>query len=285
MDLTSDTAIPIKLQVTIEPDLPTIVPDVVSFETGARLIDIQTTSLFCYEHHGSDFNIQSRGALTAFFEDLILGRNLPLVFATPIVRDIDTVMAITLFLRRDVALHSAMPGIVSSIEFAHRMGLPGWAHVDPDLGRLIQLIRGYGLQEGLSRQEAGDRLALSIGWLSDYVLEGKVPHVGESPDIEVLDTGTNGFVVAETKGSVLEAWVEIFRLGFLRGVLFGPIVAIARKSFFVELDLIKASHILNELERTCGGVGQWSPELHFLFGPEGGTVLTRQAIIDVLVRI
>ena len=279
---------PLELRVRIEKDLPVVVPDSISFETGATRAQTMEEGLWCYEHHGEDFLVQDRGALSSFFEDLILGRQLPLNFATPEIRDIDTLLAITLFLRRDVALHPMMPSLVANVDFCHRLGLPALAHVDPDLARFLQFLRGYLLEENISKREFGDRLSACIQWVIEYVMSGDLPHLGAPPEVTVLDQGSNGFCVAEVGGSVLEGWIELFRAGFLRGVAFtreGNNVLAARKSTLVGFDLSKACHLLNELEAASGGSEPWACEGDFLASPELGTCLSRKVVLDVLVRV
>jgi hypothetical protein len=123
------------------------------------------------------------------------------------------------------------------------------------------------------------------------MLNGRLPHLGKPwPDVSVVDRGTNGFVLAETPGALVEGWVELYRQGFLRGVLVGPRdeesrrkVLISRKSAFLSFDFTKASAILNEMERAMGELPGWRTEGQlWLWGPEDGTLILLEHLVKVL---
>lgn len=280
------------LNVRIEKDLPSIVEGAVSFETGAS--KAQVASEVAYEHHGPDFTTDDRGALPAFYEDLILGRPMPTVFATPRIQDIDTIMAITLFLHRDLATHPATPALVYTVDFVHRLGIAALPHLDDKLARFLSAMRAYFPEKGLSQRETSNRLQTAIGWLRQYIYEGTFAFVGKIPEVHVrgLDFGTNGFVVAEGHGPLLDGWIELYRLGHLRGLLVGPPqndhrqVLIARKSLFLPLNLEAACRIFNQMEAAMGEPPEWQVvDDLWLESPKGGTILLIQDMTKVLIRV
>jgi hypothetical protein len=283
-----------ELNVRIEKALPALVPGAISFETGARRADLDAPDVFAYEHHGEEFRPSDRGALPCFFEDLLLGRPLPLTFATHSIQDIDTLVAIAVFLHRDLATHPATPELVYTADFVHRLGLPALAHIAEDKARFLSALRGYFPEKGLSQRELSERVVTAVGWVREYLQEGRIPVLGPVPqsDIRVLDHGTSGFVVAETPGNLLDGWVELFRLGFLRGVLFGhragdrKAVLVARKSHFVALDLPAAARALNQLEITMGETPEWTVSRDGLWlEHQAGTLLLLSQVLAVLVRV
>jgi hypothetical protein len=282
-----------ELNVRIEKDLPPIVPDAISFETGTSRQDLQGVP--AYEHHGQDFTPFDRGALPSFFEDLLLGRPMPLVFATPRIQDIDTVAAIALFLHRDLATHPNTPGFIYTVDFVHRQGFAALAHVEERLARFFSALRDYFPEKGLSQREVGTRLTTAVGWIREYIHEGSLPVLGDQNVAlpRVLDIGTNGFVLAEATGSLIDSWVELYRLGFLRGMLIRledndlRSILIARKSPFIEFNLELAARILNQMETAMGHLPEWkvSPDSLWLESPPDGTLLLVQHVTEVLVRI
>lgn len=282
------------LHVRIEKDLPDIVPDAISFETGAARRDLDAPDPVIYEHHGREFTPFDRGALPSFYEDLVLGRAMPPVFATPRIQDIDTLLAIALFLHRDLATHPATASFVYTVDFVHRHGLPALAHIEEDLARFLSALRTYFPDKGLSQRETGDRLTQAIGWIREYIHEGKLPVLGAPPrtEVRVLDQGNSGFVVAETTGSLWDGWVELYRTGFLRGVLIDFAtdrrrVLVARKSPFLAFDLRAASRIFNQMETAMGELPDWTAHENGLWleGPSDGTLILVKDILDVLVRV
>lgn len=278
------------LTVKIEPDLPPVVEEAVSFETGASKDDMGQWGV--YEHHGDEFDTQSRGALPHFFEDLLLGEPMPLVFATKSIKDVDTLVAIALFLHRDLAIHPAMPGFVYTVDFIHRLGLPALAHVDEDVGRFVSFLRSQFPEKGLSKRETGDRLKQAILLIREYVMQGNLPHLGKPPEKpRVLNVGTNGFVVAQTTGNLFDGWVELYREGFLRGLLVNTgdgdrkHVMAARKSPCVPFDLMMGAHLLNQMESAMGELPEWSSDGSWLSGPSEGTLILVADILKVLTRV
>lgn len=272
----------LRLQVLIDPKLPSVSESCVSFETGGAPDD---RAKWSYSHSGG-----SPGALTLFFEDLVLGAPFPLTMGVHRIGGVDTVLAVALFMNRDLALHPSMPGLVASVDLYHRYGAPALAHLASDLGRFLRLLDGY-FQPFLPRDEAGRRLSEAVVWVREYVMEDKLPHIGgEGASVRVVDVGTNGFLVGECRKPSYETWVEAYRLGFLSGVLFGPEeggyrnVVISKKSEFVSLGLPRAMRFLNELEEAQGELSGWQLEGIFLRSPEVGTTLLPSMILEVLQR-
>ncbi len=290
-----DLGVPqLEFNAKIDPTLPAVVPDAISFETGASRKQAGDPDLFVYEHHGVDFGPADPGALTSFFEDMILGRPLPLVFATHQVRDLDTIVAMALFFQRTLAIHPAMPGFVACVDLVHRRGPAMLGHIEPNLGRFFLLLRTVFPEKGLSKRELGERIATAIRWITEY-LDGGPPALGIPwPSVRVLDVGTDGFVVAETSGHLPGGWVELYRKGHLRGLLIGPDiegrrkVLIARKSPTVSFDLSTAAEVFNEMERAMGELPEWrlagSPST-WLWGPERGTLLRVGQMLELLKRV
>lgn len=283
------------LNVRIEKDLPQIVPEAVSFETGASREQLLDPSVIAYEHHGPEFTVSDQGALPAFFEDLILGRPMPTTLATPAIQDVDTIVAVALFLHRDLATHPNMPGFVYVTDFVHRMGLPAMSHLDDHLSRFYSALRAYLPDKGLSQRELSQRLQNAVGWVRKYIHEEAIPFVGSPPKVavRVIDHGTNGFVVAEGTGPLLDGWVELYRQGHLRGLLVGPAfddrrqALIARKSPFLPFNLEMAARILNQMESAMGELPEWSvsPNRLWLEGPKEGTLILVQDLLKVLTRV
>lgn len=279
------------LRVLIEPSLPAVVVDAVSFETGASRADTFSQDHLVYEHHGKEFSPEAQGALTRFFEDIALGRKIPPTFATHSIHDVDTTLAITLFLNRDLVLIPGMVSLVAQVDLIHRRGVAMLGHLDDYMVRFIRLLRAY-LPETLKSTEVQERITTASQWVRDYVTEGAFPSVGRSlPDVNVLDRGTGGFVVAETTGDLLEGWVVLFSQGFIRGVLVGPgkdgrrRVVAARKSVYVPLDVGMAAKLLNDVEAAMGEPTEWKCEGDWLFGPTNGTVLTLPHMLKVFLRV
>jgi hypothetical protein len=277
-------------EVLIDPNAPPLHPKAVTFETGARRSDVADPSLWAYEHHGEGFSPVDPGALTALFEDLVLGRPLPMTFLTHRVRDVDTLVAIAAFVFRDVVLHPRMLDLVAKVDLVHRRGFQLLGHLTSEDVRFLRLLRGY-FPDGLTRREQGDRLRTALGWIRDYVLEERLPALGAAlVGATELQRGSDGFVVGVTGGSLTEGWVDLFRKGHLRGILFGPRVEgqptalIARKSAYVALDLVLAERLLNEVEAAAGGPTGWAVAGDWLWGPVEGTRILASHIIEVLLR-
>jgi hypothetical protein len=286
------SVVPIEFKVIIEPSLPALVPEAISFETGATPQEVADPSMFAYEHHASGFSSQA-GALVHFFEDLIKGRQFPLTFATHAIRDVDTLFAIALFLHRDLAIHPSTPGVVTSVDMVHRLGDPFLGHLEPGLERLLRRMRVY-FPKGLSRGEAADRLSTALGWIHGYITEGTFPHPGvEPPPPRVLDIGTNGFVLAQQDEPrhLYDAWIALYRKGFLRGVVVSGDrksrrnVLASRKSLLVNFDLQRAASLLNEMEVSIGEPPGWESEGQWLTGPEAGTLILTSHMMEVFLRV
>ncbi len=290
----SDVAVELELSVKIEPDLPQVVPGAISFETGASREQVGTAGAFIYEHHGGGWRPSDKGALPAFFEDLILGCPFPPTFATRELRDVDALLAIALFLHRDLATHPTMPALVNEVDFVHRVGFSALAHVPEALARFLCMLRSYLTPQGLTKREFSERLATSVGWLREYVLDERLPHLGPSlSPVRVLEQGTNGFVVAETSGPMIDGWVTLYRQGHLRGMLLRgregdrKNVLVARKSPYVPLDLPSACAAFNQMESAMGELPEWkvSSDGLWLEGPPGGSLLLGTHLLSVLLRV
>lgn len=284
---------PVNLEFTlrIEPQALPIIQDAITFETGASRAQTLDPAFHAYEHHGPDFGSRDPGALTCFFEDLILGRPLPLVLVTRAIQDLDTLWAIALFLHRDVALSARMPGIVAQVDMVHRRGLSLMGHLDKDFALFLRLQRAY-FPTGLSQDETGNRLRIALGWIREYVADGTLPALGKPlAGAQVVERGTDGFVAAESPGDLLEAWVSLFREGHLRGLVAGPIregrrkVLAARKSSFCRFNLTLGARLFNDIETAMGEPASWHVEGDWLWGPAKGTMILMPHLLEVLVRI
>lgn len=232
-------------------------------------------------------------AVSGFYLDLVMGRPLPLTFVTREVSQVGTLVAVALFLHRDLALAPAMASVIAAAELVDRFKLVGLAHVEPDLARFFRLVTKY-LPGGLARREQQERLATAVGWVRDYVRSGVLPALPhEPPPPKVLDRGTNGFVLAESPSwAQLDlGWVELFRQGYLRGLLLGAerderIVAMAaRKSSFLAYDLKQAQEILNEAERAMGEPPEWALHDNWLHSPPNGTLMRPDTLIQVMLHV
>jgi len=279
-----------ELHLFVDPKAPPILSDAVTFETGASQAQVVDPSLWAYNHHGEGFGQADTGALTCFYEDLILGRPLPTKFVVGRV-DIDSLVASTLFLHRELLTHAATLGFVAHVDFVHRRGFNALAHVDPNMASFLRFLSGY-LPDGLSKQDLNARLSTVIGWIREYIAEDKMPSLQvRLPSLVVLDEGVGGFVVAETTGGLPDGWVELYRRGYYRGVLFGPrrgtlpTVLVSRKSAYVPLDLSRATYLLNEAEVIFGGPPAWSLEQDWLWGPPDGTLVPPSHVIEAVVGV
>jgi hypothetical protein len=278
------------LQVIVDPGLPAVIANGVSFECGATPEQTRSGALI-YEHHGEGFTTEHQGSLPRFFEDVASGRKIPQMFGTHAIRDVDTIFAIALFLNRDLALVPNMVGLVAQMDLIHRRGMSMLAHIDPYMVGFVRLLRDY-FPEKLSRAELGQRIERASGWIRELVTEGSSPAIGRGlPEVRIIDRGTNGFVVAETMGDLVEGWVVLFSMGFIRGVLVGPEkdgrypVLAARKSPHVALDLNTAAKLLNDVESAMGEPPEWNAKADWLFGPTKGTMLTLPHLMEVFLRV
>ena len=279
------------LQIFVEAKAPPVLDGALTFETGATLAQTTSPTLWAYEHHGESFGQVNPGALTCLYEDLALGRPTPSAFVTRRINDIDTIVAAALFLYRDLLTLPGTTGLVAQTDLVHRRGLAMTGHVDPDLALFFRLLRGY-FPDGLGRAAQNERLCTAVGWVREYLTTGKLPALGARfPCPTVLDTGPGGFVVAEARGSMPEAFFELYRRGFQRGVLFGgrnetrlPTL-VARKSLFVPLDLARAMHRLNEAEVVAGGRAAWLCDGDWLWSPPEGSLLLAVDIVGHVVGV
>lgn len=281
----------LEFRIIIEPRCAPVIDGVLTYEAGASREQASDPALHVYEHHGPEFGQADPGALTSFFEDLILGRPMPLVFCTPAIQDVDTLFAIALFLHRELAITPSMPGLVGQVDLVHRRGLPVLGHVGQDFALFLRLLRAY-FPVGLSKIDMGARLGTAVQWIREYALQGTLPATGRPfAEARVLQRGTDGLVVAETAGDLLEAWVTLFSNGHLRGLLVGPErdgrrrVLGARKSFFCSFDLALAARLLNEVEAAMGEKPAWKAEGDWLWGPPVGTAILVPHIVEVLLRV
>lgn len=226
----------LRCDVIVDPSLPDKVSGSISFDTGAD------PGLHVY-------GVTHVGPLMSFYEDLIVGLPMPLTFATHRVNGPHTVVAAALFLDRQLALLASTPGFVYLVDLVCRFGDPMLAHADPQVARFIRgLYSNFPLH--LTQQQQGNRLKTAVQWVRDYLLTGELPNLGaHSPEVTIQDRGSNGFVVAETKGNTVLAWETLFRLGFLKGFVVGDRqVTAARKNVAVGFDLERLSVTLNQMQ-------------------------------------
>lgn len=272
------------LRVTIDPDLPTQLNEaVVAF--GPFKGTCAGLTVYAPDGPGSQ--------LSRLYVDLICGRPLPLTFFTRSAQNLATVVAASLFLDRELCLHPMSASLVSAVELATQLREGGLAHVDRDLARLFLLVDGYFCAAPLSREEQGRRLGQVVEWLRGYVLAGEfpaLPRVAEPPT--VIDRGTNGFVLATATGRLVDAVIELYRQGHLRGAVFHPLEsgrerALAfRKSPYVRFDLAAAGCHLNAVETGLQRQpGRWKEEGFLLMGPPEGTTIPRQALVATFLRV
>lgn len=246
-----------------------------------------------FEILDNDGVLYPKHGLRAFYDDLIMGRPFPLTLVTSALDTIGSLVAVTVFLYRDLAIHPATPNLVVSADLVDSYKHAGLAHIDRDMARFFVFLGEY-LPSGLNRKEQESRLLSAVGWLREYLLNGALPALPHEPPVpRVIERGTNGFVVAETPGwkDMETSWVELFRQGFLRGVLFGTpredrqVALVARKSAFLQFDLRRAAEIFNEAERSMGEAPGWESNELWLRTPPEGTLLLPTTILEVLLRV
>jgi hypothetical protein len=166
------------------------------------------------------------------------------------------------------------------------------AHVDPELTQFIRFLRTF-FPKSLGPQELSMKLGQAVEFISEYVVNDRLPQMGASPEPPVvLDRSTDGFVVAEARHPSLgEAWVHLFRGGFVRGVTFSMEergrrhVLGARKGPFVQFNLSLAASQLNEIERAMGEAPEWKADALWLYSPPEGTIMLATHMLQVLVRV
>lgn len=277
--------------VEISVDSPVVVEDAVCFETGGSRAQAADPALWVYEHHGQGFGWSDPGALTIFYDDLIHGRPMPSKFASKMLRDIDVLLAIVLHKKPDLVTCPNALKLVTGVDLVHRRGAVGMAHVDAELSQFFRFLRKLFPKDQTKRNfEAA--LVQAMNFIEDYILNDRLPQMGAPSEAPVvLDRGTGGFVVAETAGSLGEAWVHLFRNGFVRGVIFGKDqagrrqVLGARKGPFVAFKIDLAVQLLNEMERAVGELPEWRNDALWLYGPPDGTTMVVSHILTILVRV
>jgi hypothetical protein len=282
----------IQLQVLVDPKVNGLVKDAISFETGLTRAQAADPHLYAYEHHGAEFTLVDPGALWSFYEDVLLGRPLPEKFVTRTLENFDTLYAITLFLHRDLVTHPATPGLLASVDLAHRRGIQGLAHLAPDLVNFLVMVTLLFTRE-TSKKEQGEQLRTVVGWIYEHVTEDRLPHVGQQlPTATILETGTNGFVVAEGRGRLNLTWIDLYRQGYLRGVLLGPPgkaghreVLGSRKSVYVPFNLVQAASLLNQIEAALGQPPEWTADELWLRSPPTGTLIDIPHLMEVFLRV
>lgn len=278
------------LNVRIESQLPKVSVHAVNYETGASRQMTQDHDTVTYEHHGEDFATTDKGALTAFYEDLILARPVPETFVTHALRDIDTLTAIALFLHRDLLKLTNTASFVHKVDAVHRFDAIGLAHTDEPTGVFLSALRRYISETGLPKRELASRVTTAVNWIHEFIEHGRSPFEAEPRGARIIDVGSHGFVVATTFGNLTDGWIDLFRAGHLRGVLSGPTdrdrrpYLIARKSPYVTLNLPIARDILNRMEAGLGEPPSWHLNGDLWLGHPGSLVLFRQ-VIDVLIRV
>ena len=242
-----------------------------------------------------DFEVKHPGAvaytgeqvplLASLWVDLISGRPLPTRLVIKQVKNVEQLVCLSLFMDREVALSPKIPALVGSVELAKNLHAAGLAHIEPDLARLLTFLDQYLFSSNLNPKELSRKLQEALLWIRNYVLEGSLPNMPRPSDPpKILDHGTNGFVVAETRGRFVDAIVDVYRQGFLRGILFGTAgssaVVCFKKSHYLRYDLEAASWRLNQIE---GGLANWVVEGLHLHNPSTG--IPRQLIIDTMLKV
>jgi len=275
----------------IDSGLPVLVEGAVSFETGATRAQVADFSLWVYEHHGEGFGWADPGALTCFFDDLAHGRPMPPKFASRAIRDIDVLVALALHRNPDLVFLPNAFRLVNATDFVHRRGAVGMAHVDQDLIQFFRFLRGL-FPKTLTKKDFESHIEQSVEFIQDYIGNDRLPQLGREPEPPtILDTGTRRFVVAETGGSLGEAWVHLFRNGFSRGVVFGKDhkgrrdILGARRGPYVGFNLEMATRLLNDIERAMGEPPEWKNDALWLYGPPEGSLLLVTYVLEVLVRV
>jgi len=276
--------------VEINAGVEVVVPDAVCFETGASRAQAADPSLYVYEHHGEGFGWADPGALTCLYDDMVHGRQVPQKFVSKSLGDVDTLVALALTLKPDLLTFPNALKLVTAADFVHRRGAVGMAHVDPDLGNFIQVLRSL-FPNMRAKAQFDQSLSSAVEYIHDYIENDRLPRLPEVPSPVVLDTGNRGFVVAQSNAPLGQAWVELFRKGFLRGVVLGPEnngrrhVLGARKGPFVDFRLDMAARLLNDMERAGGELPDWTSDALWLYGPSDGTELLVTHVVAVLIRV
>lgn len=271
------------IRVTVDPDLPTTLTEPV-VAWGA------------FEGTCAGLTVYGPGpgatALSRLYVDLICGRPLPLTFLTRSARDLETVAATSLFLDRWLCLHPWASTLVSAVELATHLHEGGLAHVGRDLARLLVFVDSYVKAPLGKREEQGVRLQQVMTWFRGYAERGELPSLSRAPEPPtLLDRGTNGFVLATAAGSLVDAVIELYRGGHLRGVVFSAVgagvdrVLAFKKSPYIRFDLQAAAAHLNSIEPTAGTSGPWKVDRLLLAGPPRGSRIPREIMIQTFLRV
>lgn len=273
--------IPLSFYVTIDPNLP-------------REINTPVVAWgdFVSEQPAAAIYEPANMPLSRFYVDLVMGRPFPLQFVTHAVADIECLVAIALFLDRTLALHPKTSNFVASLNLVGTLGAAGMAHIDRDMARFILFLEQYTVQKKVSQKEMEQKLSSAIQLIREYILEDRLPSLPpEQPLPKVLDTGTNGFVLAETTRptSLILSVVELYRSGYLRGVIFCDQHVLAfKKGKFLQFDLVQAAETLTQAEPgTEGKDAFWylHPGNVLLSSPSSGTSIPREDLIRLFLRV
>lgn len=270
----------LKLQIVIDESLDSEVEGVVALGDFTPKGDNPLTAVYSVD----DLHI--------FYRDLVFGRPFPLVLVTRSLSNMGQLLAVILFLHRDLAIHPGIPGLIAAVNLMDGYGTVGLAHVDRDLSRFLKLAQAA-LLKASDRATQQAVLETVVGWVRAYVLEGAYPALPPLPEPpRVVDRGTDGFVFAvSTHKDLVVGWEELYRQGFLRGVLMQQAaddrwnVLAARKSPYLSFDLKKAASILNEAEGAMGEERGWSTDGFWLKSPSEGTLILPSALLQVFLRI
>jgi len=258
---------PLDLRLVVDPKVPDNIQDSVLFEVG-------------------NGPYTGPGALLTLYEHLVMGAPLPLLIALREVRTVTSHVAVALFLQRELLVLPGMLPLVLAATYYSQSPLCA-IHLDPALLRFFQVLTVQESDLKLPLGTQAERITTATQWIRDYVYDGQLPDIGPKPPlVEVLDTGTNGFVI----GRGLD-YVPLLQEGYLKGIVITPLdeglnrVQVFRKSPLVGFDLVQARSILNEMERMSGTFLPWVLEENCLRTPEGGTDLPIADIVHILLHL
>lgn len=234
------------------------------------------------------FSYGGVNALSEFYEDLLKGAPFPFSFHAYSLWGADALVAVAIYLHRELALLPQTTALVGYICFHRRMGEFSLAHVPPEVAAFIRLLESVSW-ERLTDKEQGERISTSVSWIREYLLGDKLPHLVRPTAPSIITVGSNGFVVAESLNPSREVWTELYRAGYLRGVLMGPetdegsTYLLSKKSEYLEFDLYKGEKLLNELEAIHEGPAVWKIEWPCLVARKSR--LPREIVLDVAIRL
>jgi hypothetical protein len=225
--------------------------------------------------------------LLGLYDALVAGATVPLVMGGRRA-SLPLVLGAAIFFQRDLLLHPKCLPLLLQGEYFEMVGSQRSIHMQEDLHAFFEACKNF-LGEG-SPKELAHKVTVATQWVREYVLEGRLPNLGliDSITPEILDEGTNGFVLA--KGSS-ETVVRLFRMGYLRGLVVdlnasdSLIVTVFRKSDRVGFDLVQARVLLDEMERMSGSDLRWGLEGDRLLSPAPGTDLLLSDIVEVLLHV